>query len=41
MSRFDVPGEMWRQLFRLVIILGKEKGSCVVKQVEEGGGAYA
>lgn len=36
MSRFDVPGNVWRQLFRMVVILGKEKGSCVVKKTEEG-----
>ncbi len=41
MSRFDVPESVWRQLFRMVIILGKEKGNCVVKEVEEGGGDYA
>ena len=41
MSRFDVPEGVWKQLFRMVIILGKEQGSCVVKRMEEEGGDYA
>lgn len=36
-ARFDVSGAVWRQLFRMAIILGKENGSCVVKRVLEGG----
>ncbi|MCM1057279.1 MAG: stage III sporulation protein AA [Firmicutes bacterium] len=40
-ARFDVPEGLWRQLFRLVIVLGKENGSCVVKQITEGGEADA
>lgn len=40
-ARFDVPKVLWRQLFRMVIILGKENGSCVVKRMTEGGEADA
>lgn len=41
MARFDVPKAVWRQLFRMVIILGKENGNCVVKRMTEGGEADA
>lgn len=40
-ARFDVPNAVWGQLFRMVIILGKENGSCVVKRITEGGKANA
>lgn len=40
-ARFDVPKALWRQLFRMVIVLGKENGSCVVKRMTEGGEADA
>lgn len=40
-ARFDVSRAVWRQLFRLVIILGKENGNCVVKKMTEGGDADA
>lgn len=40
-ARFDIPKALWRQLFRMVIILGKENGSCVVKRMTEGGEADA
>lgn len=37
-KRFDIPERVWGQLFRMVIILGKENGRCVVKRILEGGG---
>lgn len=40
-ARFDVPGVLWRQLFGMVILLGKENGNCVVKRMIEGGEADA
>lgn len=33
--RFRVGRERWRQLFDLCILLGKEKGRCLVRQMEE------
>lgn len=40
-ERFDTPRRVWEQLFGMVIVLGKENGNCVVKQILEGGGADA
>lgn len=37
-ARFDVPEKVWSQLFQLFIVLGKEKGNCVIKKLAEGGG---
>lgn len=41
MARFDVAEAVWRQLFRMVIILGKENGSCVIRKITEEGDADA
>lgn len=38
--RFVVDGEWMECLFELVIVLGKEKGKCVIKQVVERGTEY-
>lgn len=40
-KRFDVPEGLWRQLFQMIIVLGKENGSCVVKKIQEGWDADA
>lgn len=36
-ARFDVSNAVWKQLFRIVIILGRENRNCIVKQILEGG----
>lgn len=41
MARFDVSKDVWKQLFRMVLILGKENGNCVVKAMTGGGEADA
>lgn len=40
-ARFNVPEGIWSQLFQIFIVLGKEKGSCVIKKLAEGGGEDA
>lgn len=40
-ARFDVEESVWSRLFQMVIVLGKEKGACVVKRIEEGCGLNA
>lgn len=41
MNRLDVSGKVWRYLFQMVILLGKENGRCVVKEIGEGSAADA
>ncbi|MCM1192477.1 MAG: stage III sporulation protein AA [Butyrivibrio sp.] len=36
-ARFDVPEVLWKHLFRMVLVLGKKNGKCVVKRMFEGG----
>ena len=40
-ARFSVPDSVWKQLFQMFIVLGKEKGNCVVKKMWEGCGEDA
>lgn len=40
-ARFTVPDNVWKQLFQIFIVLGKEKGNCVVKGMWEGYGEDA
>lgn len=40
-ARFDLPDWVWEQLFDMSIVLGKENGSCVVKEIREGSGRGA
>lgn len=35
-ARLDMPEKVWGRLFQMVILLGRENGSCVVKRILEG-----
>lgn len=36
-ARFDMPERIWEQLFQTVIVLGRVRGQCVIKELTEGG----
>ncbi len=36
MSRFDITDKVWKQLFQRFIVLGKEQGKCVIKEISKG-----
>lgn len=40
-TRFDMPDSDWKQLFQLFVVLGKENGRCVIKEMWEEGGEGA